>query len=153
MLTFRNPDAVRCLYENLGKLFYAVAAADKMIHKEEVEALNEIVEKEWIPIEDSRDEYGTDLGFQIEVIFDWFAENEFSAEAAFEKFRVFKEEHDYLFDKDLKLLIWKTAEKIAFAFADRSKPEILILSRLGLLLQLPILRAVNRQDDEPRLLQ
>lgn len=150
MLTLRNPDAVRSLYENLGKLFYAVAAADKVIRKEEVEALNEIVEKEWIRIEDSHDEYGTDLGFQIEVIFDWFAENEFSAEAAFEKFRAFKEEHEYLFDKELKQLIWKTAEKVAFAFADRSKSEVFILSRLRLLLQLPVLPAIKTLDDEPR---
>lgn len=151
MLTLRNPDAVRSLYENLGKLFYAIAAADKVIHKEEVLALNEIVNKEWIRVEDSRDEYGTDLGFQIEVIFDWFAENEFSAEAAFEKFRIYKEEHEYLFDNELKELIWKTAEKISFAFADREKCEVIMLSRLRLLLQLPFLPAPRTLDDDGHL--
>lgn len=128
--------AARELYENLGKLFYAIAAVDKVVREEEVQALNEIVEKEWLMVEDSRDEYGTDLGFQIEVIFDWFQENEFSAEKAYSKFELFKKDHEWLFDEELNLLIWKTAVKIATAFPGKNRSEVLMLIRLKSLLKI-----------------
>ncbi len=46
MIDSIHANAARELYENLGKLFYAVAAADKVISKQEVQVLNEIVEKD-----------------------------------------------------------------------------------------------------------
>ncbi|WP_424493826.1 zinc ribbon domain-containing protein [Salinimicrobium sp. GXAS 041] len=128
--------AARDLYENLGKLFYAVAAADKVISKQEVQVLNEIVEKDWLPVEDSRDEYGTDLSFQIEVIFDWYQENNLSAEMAYERFETFKKSHEWLFDEDLNDLIWKTVNKIALAFPGKNRSEVLMLIRLKSLLHI-----------------
>lgn len=129
-------NAARELYENLGKLFYAIAAADKIVSKEEIRVLYEIVEKEWVPVEDSSDEYGTDLSFQIEVIFDWYKDNDFSAEAAYEKFETYQKEHTGLFDADLNDLIWKTANSIAQAFPGKNRSEILMLIRLKSLLHI-----------------
>ena len=136
MLDSIQAQAARELYENLGKLFYAIAAADKIISKQEVQVLNEIVEKDWLPVEDSRDEYGTDLSFQIEVIFDWYRENELSAEAAYERFETFKKAHEWLFDEEINDLTWKTVNKIALAFPGKNRSEVLMLIRLKSLLHL-----------------
>lgn len=129
-------NAARELYESLGKLFYAIAAADKIVHKEEIRALDEIVKKEWLPMEDTRDEFGTDMSFQIEVIFDWYRENNLSAEAAYQKFEIFKKDHEWLFDEEMKNLIWKTANKIAVAFPGKNRSEVLMLIRLKSLLHI-----------------
>lgn len=125
-----RPDIARELYENLGKLFYATAAADEEVQKEEIRVLDEIVKKEWQPIEDSKDEFGTDLSFQIEVIFDWYKDNKLSSECAFQKFVAYKREHDKLFDDHLKSLVWKTACRIAAAFPKKDRSEVLLLIRL-----------------------
>lgn len=142
--------AARELYENLGKLFYAIAAADKVISKQEVQVLNNIVEKDWVPVEDSRDEYGTDLSFQIEVIFDWYQENELSAEAAYDRFETFKKSHEWLFDEDINNLIWKTVNRIALAFPGKNRSEVLMLIRLKSLLHLHhMVSAVCQSCGEP----
>ena len=135
MTTLENITTARSLYENLGKLFYAIAAADKVVRKEEIQVLDEIVDHEWKEVEHSRDEFGTDMSFQIEVIFDWFQENDLSADAAFAKFKNYKKEHEYLFDEELNHLIWKTSNKIAGAFAPMTKAELKMLSRLRKLLK------------------
>lgn len=134
MLDSIKSTAARELYENLGKLFYAIAAADKVVRKEEILVLDEIVKKEWLPVEDSRDEFGTDMSFQIEVIFDWYRENGLSAEAAYQKFETFKKEHEWLFNEEMNNLIWKTANRIAIAFPGQNRSEILMLIRLKSLL-------------------
>ena len=134
MTTLENISTARSLYENLGKLFYAIAAADKVVRKEDIQALYEIVAREWKQVGHSRDEFGTDMSFQIEVIFDWFRENDLSADAAFVKFKNYKKEHEHLFDEELNRLIWKTANKINGAFAPMTKAEVKMLSRLRKLL-------------------
>ena len=135
MTTLENVSTARSLYENLGKLFYAIAAADKVVTKEEIRVLDEMVALDWKEVEHSRDEFGTDMSFQIEVIFDWFRENDLSADYAFAKFRNYKREHEYLFDEELNHLIWRTANKIAGAFAPISRAEVTMLSRLRKILK------------------
>jgi len=57
-------------YQNLGKLFHAMAMADHSIHMKEMEKLNEVVRDHWLEIDDVEDEYGTDAAFQIISVFD-----------------------------------------------------------------------------------
>ncbi|NGY36599.1 hypothetical protein FQU23_003625 [Flavobacterium sp. XN-5] len=47
---------------------------DKTVQKEEIEKLKELVQKEWLPVEDSSDIFGSDSAYQIEIVFDWLVE-------------------------------------------------------------------------------
>ena len=62
-------------YQNLGKLFYAMAMADHSVHIKEMEKLNEVVRDYWLEVDDIEDEYGTDAAFQIISVFDWLCEH------------------------------------------------------------------------------
>lgn len=125
-----NTQFLQGLYLNLGKLFYAIAASDKIIKKQEVEKLREIVDAEWLKFEDSEDEFGTDMAFEIEAVFDFLQEKNADAETAFNDFREFKTTNKENFSQNLKNLIWVTADSIASSFSNKNKSELLMLSRL-----------------------
>lgn len=122
------------LYQNLGKLFYAVAAADRVVKEEEEKTLKRIVKEEWVKLEDTTDEYGIDAAYRIEVIFDFLKHRRPDSNQAFEDFKKFKKEHEHLFDEELKNLIWRTAGEIALAFARKNKSELILLSKLKMIL-------------------
>lgn len=122
--------SIEKLYQNLGKLFYAIAAADNEIHKEEIDTLKEIVEKDWVKVDDLKDEFGTDAAYLIEFIFDWLDENNPPAYMAFYEFKEFREENDHFFTPAIKDLIWKTADSIAASFEGRNPEEKSMLSKL-----------------------
>lgn len=121
---------VEKLYENLGKLFYAVADADDVIHKEEIDALKNIVEKDWVKVDDLHDEFGTDAAYLIEIMFDWLDENRPPAYQAFYEFKDFKDDNENYFTPDIKALILKTAESIAISFEGKNNKEKQMLSKL-----------------------
>jgi hypothetical protein len=117
-------------YQSLGKLFYAIAAADKVIKPEEIEALESLVKKEWLEVDAYQDQFGSDAAYQIEITFDWLAQNQMLASEAFEDFADYKKLNDNKFDNSLNQLILKTAEKIASSFAGKNKSELIMLSKL-----------------------
>jgi hypothetical protein len=125
-----NPGFAQKFYQNLGKLFYAVAASDKVVKKEEIETLKNIVEQEWVSIDDYQDEFGTDTAYQIEIIFDWLEANQPDAFLAFKEFSDFKKEHENLFNSKINKLILKTADAIAASFVGINKSELIMLSKL-----------------------
>ena len=108
--------SIEKLYENLGKLFYAIAAADKVIHKEEIKTLERIVKEDWVKVDDYKDQFGTDDAFYIEIMFDWMQENSPPAYQAFYEFKEFKEDNEQLFT------ILSDAQTIAVVGAS-SRPE------------------------------
>ena len=59
------------LYQNIGKLCYAIAAIDRVIKEQEINTLNKIVQKEWLSLDDFEDDFGTDAAYQMEIVFDW----------------------------------------------------------------------------------
>ncbi|CAN5181516.1 hypothetical protein BH23BAC2_BH23BAC2_09960 [soil metagenome] len=121
---------VEKLYENLGKLFYAIAAADKEIHKEEVQALKKIVKNDWVKVDDFKDAFGTDEAFYIEIMFDWMEENSPPAYQAFYEFKDFKDENENFFTKRVKDLTWKTADSIATSFDGKNNEVQKMLAKL-----------------------
>src|SRR5690606_24541187 len=122
--------SIEKLYENLGKLFYAIAAADKVIHKEEIKTLERIVKEDWVKVDDYKDQFGTDDAFYIEIMFDWMQENSPPAYQAFYEFREFKEDNEQLFTPKVKELTWKTATSIATSFEGNDPVEQTMLSKL-----------------------
>lgn len=130
-----NLHTAQNFYQNLGKLFYAIAAADKVVREEEVKALKKIVEEEWLDIDKINDEFGTDTAYQIEIIFDWLDENQPDAEEAFKEFKEYRQEHSNLFDEKIDRLILRTSNEIADSFAGKNRAEIMMLTKLRSLLK------------------
>jgi hypothetical protein len=122
-------------YQNVARLFYAIAFVDKTVKEEEVEALKKIVREEWLDLDETEDEYKTDAAYQIETVFDWLVEQEFHANQCFDEFIEYKNEHDYFFTSDINALLLKTAGVIASAFAGKNKSELIMLAKLNRELQ------------------
>lgn len=121
-------------YQELGKIFYSVAATDKRVREEEISQLKQIVKKEWLPFENSIDEFGTDSAYQIEIVFDWLVENDWDTEQALSDFRTFRKEHESLFTKKINTLILKTTKAIAASFLGKNKSEQILINQLDSIL-------------------
>lgn len=123
------------LYQNLGKLFYAVAMADKAIRPIEVIRLKEAVKEKWLDVDEVEDEFGVDAAYQIEIVFDWLKDEEKDGQIYFDEFKEFFEEHKDRINPKMITLIWQTAEAIATSFAGKNKSELIILAKLKLFLK------------------
>ncbi|TDN87988.1 hypothetical protein DET49_110120 [Salegentibacter sp. 24] len=121
-------------YKYIGKLCYAIAASDKVVRVEEMKTLKELVQEKWVPINNSKDEFGTDQAYKIEMIFDWLKENDPDAGWAFNQFKEYKKENNHIFTPDINRLIWETADAIAASFSGKNKSEVIMLSKLKALL-------------------
>lgn len=122
-------------YQQLGKVFYSIAAIDKTVRKEEIEQLKKIVKTEWIPLENALNEFGDDAAYQIEIVFDELLENEWNFEEVIPDFKIFRKEHKSLFTPEVRILILKTAIAIVAAFSGENKSEHLIINKLKRILQ------------------
>jgi len=129
-----NPEIMLEFYQNLGKLFFAVAAADKKVETNEITTLKECVTKYWLNLEDTDDVFGSDAAFQIEMVFDVLVDEMPSAEENYKDFADFRKGHDRLFTPNVKELIWKTCDEIASSFSGKNKSELVMLSRIAMLL-------------------
>jgi hypothetical protein len=123
-------------YQQLGKLFFSVASVDKTVREEEIAQLKEIVAKEWLPLENSLNEFGDDAGYQIEIVFDWLVENDWNIGPIIPDFEIFKKEHPHLFTPQINDLILKTAKAITNSFSEGNKSESVLIDQLsGILYQ------------------
>jgi hypothetical protein len=122
-------------YQKIGELFYAIAASDKVVRKQEFKALRKLVRTEWSSIDDYEDEFHTDAVYQMEIVFEWFQYEQMDGEECFQSFSTFYNENKKLFNTERKRLIWKTVNAIANAFAGKNKSELIMLTNLLLLLK------------------
>lgn len=121
------------LYQNLGHLFYSIAAADKNINPKEIQELNQAVQKSWLAYDDSTDEYGTDAANYINIAFEYLTETAPTADDAYQQFEAFYIDNRELFTKELKNQIIDTASNIGHAFAGINKAELNKMAALTLL--------------------
>lgn len=119
-------------YQNLGKLFYAIAAADKKVHPKEFNKLKESVKTHWLNVDALEDDYHTDAAYHIEIVFDWLNNGTYTAASCFQDFVDYKKEHPLLFTKGIKTLILKTANAVAASFSGVNKSELMMLAKLDL---------------------
>ena len=131
MGTVSTPELL--FYQKLGELFYAIAAADKVVRKSEYDSLSALVEKEWKSMDDFEDQFNTDAAYQIAIVFEWFDYERMDADDCFLGFSEYYSDHKKLFSEKRKKLILKTAGKIANAFSGINKSELVLLSKLELL--------------------
>jgi hypothetical protein len=119
---------------NLAKLFYSVASIDKVVVDEEIAFFKAIIRKEW----ETNKVLDKPQIEQVFGVFDSLVESKTDAEECFESFRAYMLKSNGLFSPFIKNLIWKTADGIASAFADKNKSEVILLAKLkSLLLNLP----------------
>jgi hypothetical protein len=123
-------------YQNLGKLFFAVAACDKVVREEEFTSLKKTVTNHWMEVDKTEDEFGNDAAYQIEIVFDFLHASAFEDHAAdfVEDFASFKKENEELFPPKVERIIWRTCVAIADAFYGRNSLEKEILARIKKLL-------------------
>jgi len=123
------------LYQNLGKLFYAIAMVDKKVVPKEVEKLKQDVRKYWLDVDDIEDEFGTDAAYQIEIVFDWSLNEEKDGQYYYDEFVDFLKEHPKKINPRIRQLIWRTANDITSSFAENNKSELILLAKLKNLLK------------------
>jgi hypothetical protein len=129
------PAKQNLFYQNLGKLFYAVAAADKVIREEEVKKLKQIVNTEWLNFGGVKLKPEIDAMRQIKITFDQLAQQTQNPNDSMADFKLFKKTYEDLFTDDVKQLIWKTANAITSSFSGRNKSELILLAELGIILK------------------
>lgn len=117
-------------YQQLGKLFYVMAMADKVVRPDEVSKLREDIRKYWLDVDEVKDEFGTDAAYQMEIIFDWLQDEEHDGETYFAEFARFYKTHREKFSEKIKALIIKTCSHIASSYSGRNKSELILLARL-----------------------
>ena len=117
-------------YTELGKLLYAVAKADGKVGAKEFDAMKLIVRQELVPLENSRDQFGTDNAFYTEMEFEYLEENFGDAISAFDSFIDFIDSHHSAITPDLKVLIERISNKLAASEFGINKKEKSMLDKL-----------------------
>ena len=117
------------LYEELGKLFYTIAAVDGKVAQTEKKTLQDLIESTWKPLEGSTDKYGTDQANLIGFAFD-YEDTEGITEDGFESFERFYFENKSRITPDIVNNIIQTAKAIASASRARNKSENEIISKV-----------------------
>lgn len=125
-----NIKTTETFYHNLGKLFYAVAAADKVLREEEFEPLRDYLENYWLDYDDLLDVFESDAAHLIEVVFEGVQFFEETSEDMYDAFVTYKREQPHLFNKKVNQLIMDTARAIAHSYAGVNKSELIILGKL-----------------------
>ncbi|HQV52034.1 MAG: hypothetical protein IPI00_16680 [Flavobacteriales bacterium] len=123
------------IYTSLGYLFYSVAISDGAVRKVEVDRLKELIAEKWLPLEGSRDIFGTDAGHYISISFDFANDSELSPDQAWERFVDDYKEHGTRYDDTMKRLTFETAAAIASVFSGNNKSELSRLFQLERLLK------------------
>jgi len=123
------------LHKNLGKLFYAVAMADKKIEEEEIAALKINIFQRWDSLDSKPNGLVLDGQQEIFTIFNELQNTKAESEICFKQFQEFFNEHKQLFNEELRKLIWDTTQDIAFSYAKKNKSELIVLAKLKMLLE------------------
>ncbi len=113
------------LYKYIGKLFYAIAKADGKLNIEEYRKLNVILNHSWRHINPKFIEATKHTFNELYI-------NSAEPTTCFDDFIFFYKTNPDLFTKELKRLILKTANGIAYAFAKINKSELILLAKLSI---------------------
>ena len=121
------------LHQNLGKLFYAIAAVDKTIREEEINAVYKWVRKYWLKQDFIATSSQNDAVKNIIDTFKWHCKDkEYDAKTCYNSFISFKKLNESIFTNDINTLILKTAGKIAASFSGQNKSELIMLAKLNI---------------------
>ena len=123
------------LHQNLGKLFYAIAKADKQISSEEIAALKSAILNNWRTLDARPNGLQVDGHQKILSIFTHLQHTNANSESCFSEFSEFFNEHRLYFTEDFMKLIWDTSQAVACSFAQKNKSELILLAKLKILFE------------------
>ncbi|WP_299124336.1 hypothetical protein [uncultured Winogradskyella sp.] len=128
-----NHNTLFQFYQNLGKLFYAIAAIDNSVRDEEFEVLEKLVKKYWLSKSIIEDSSANNLKANIIETFKWLRDDrEYDAEACYNSFINFKKQNESIFTDNINSLILKTAGEISASFSGQNKSEVILLAKLNI---------------------
>jgi hypothetical protein len=119
-------------YQHLGKLFYAIALADKKIKKVEFEMLKKQISLLNVNENLIATAPEIDIEHHITSTFAILYIEETAAKTCFDDFITFKKTYESLFTPSLKNSILKIAGKIASSSANLNKSELMMLAKLSI---------------------
>lgn len=125
----------RRFYKELGNLFYAIAAADKKIRKEEKDQLEKEIQETWRKYDHTTDRFGSDRAFLIEFEFEAMEDESVSAETAYSRFELFFSEFDSQINNTTRHIIFNSARHIAECVRKINTAELDYLMRLKKLMK------------------
>lgn len=132
-------------YSEFGKLLYSVVDIDGVINKKEKQALKDIVKNELVPTERHTDAFGTNAAFYSEMEFDFLDEEICDAEAAFESFIDFVEDHHTAFDEGMKKVCLHLVKRLSAAYMGTNKKEKVLIEKLRRKLKKINVRSVHTE--------
>ena len=121
------------LYTELGSLFYHLAATDGKVQPAEEKTLHELIIARWKPLEDSADEFGTDMSNLIQFSFD-FETSEKAGADGLKSFEEFYKLNKMFFTPVISNEILETAGEIANIYRGKNKEEQAFLKGLQTIL-------------------
>src|SRR5690606_29214806 len=93
----KSDNLAKELSEQLAKIFYCVAAADKIIRKEEVYSLQNILKDQWTDLDTVSPSLPESFGGQMQLCFEEILKNEPDVESTISEFKDFFKNHENLF--------------------------------------------------------
>lgn len=120
------------LYKNLGKLFYAIALADRRIEEDEFNSMKKSVSSFMPTLDIVNSNVEDNFEYHIISIFNMLYINDYLAQVCFDDFIDFKRKNEKLFNKSLKHAILKIANTIASSFARQNKSELIMIAKLNI---------------------
>jgi hypothetical protein len=120
-------------YHAIGKLIYSLAASDKRVAPQETDKMKELVAQQWLSLDDSTDPLGMDNAHIISISYELAMDEGMGAEEAFEEFREYYRSHQGMFTDKVKAAIPDTLKKVALAYNQANKAELVTISKLQFL--------------------
>tara|TARA_B100000949_G_scaffold187712_1_gene170285 strand:+ start:461 stop:865 length:405 start_codon:yes stop_codon:yes gene_type:complete len=117
-------------YEVMGRLFYAIVAADGVVTANEEKCLKRMVCSHWVCMEEVKDRFHTCNPKEILRAFDQALFKRMNSEECYNEFLAFKNENPELFPAVVKKLIWTTANVIVHSFPVLNRSETEMLGKL-----------------------
>lgn len=118
-------------YKELGRLLYAIAAADGRIQRKERGTLRWVVKDLLVPVESGTDHHGTDTAYITEFEFDVLAERQATSDEAFDSFIAYMAGHHHDLGEERRELVLTCAEAVAHAWHGVGAKELPLLIELN----------------------
>lgn len=122
-------------YENVGGVFYAIAAIDHSVKQEEYNSLKQCLESNWILYGVTGEDLPKKPEELLEQVFKSAVQKKKDPEKCFEDFADYRKTHSAWFSIPVNKAIWNTANSIANSFAQVDKNEVILLHKLKLVLK------------------
>ena len=113
----------------------SIAAIDKTVRPQEIKKLYQDIQKKWLPMEGSTDDFGSDAAHLISISFEYLMDEMAAPEDTWQNFKSFFHDNPHLFTPEVKYKIFKTANDIVNSFSGANKSELTILAELGMLFE------------------